>query len=46
MKGKLLQLRPDPTVDELTDEGLTAACATGDPSSLYIAQARHALANP
>lgn len=28
--GQLLQLRPEPRVDDLTDSGLVAACATGD----------------
>jgi RNA polymerase sigma factor (sigma-70 family) len=40
--GKLLQLRPDPGVDELGDEALAAACATGDHAAQSLLFERHA----
>jgi RNA polymerase sigma-70 factor (ECF subfamily) len=39
--GKLLQLRPDAGVDELGDEALAAACATGDHAAQSLLFERH-----
>jgi RNA polymerase sigma-70 factor (ECF subfamily) len=39
--GKLLQLRPDARVDELGDEALAAACATGDHAAQGLMFERH-----
>ncbi len=39
--GQLLQLRPLARVDELTDEGLAAACATGDRAARSLLFERH-----
>jgi RNA polymerase sigma factor (sigma-70 family) len=39
--GKLLQFRPRAEVDDLTDEGLVAACATGDRAARALLFERH-----
>lgn len=39
--GKLVQLRPDLGVEELGDDGLAAACATGDPAAQSLLFERH-----
>jgi RNA polymerase sigma-70 factor (ECF subfamily) len=39
--GKLFQIRPDPSLDELGDEGLAAACATGDRAAQSLLFERH-----
>jgi RNA polymerase sigma-70 factor (ECF subfamily) len=39
--GKLLQLRAEPRVEDLTDEGLVAACATGDRAARALLFERH-----
>ncbi len=39
--GVLLQLRPEARVDELTDAGLVAACATGDRTARGLLFERH-----
>ena len=39
--GKLLQLRPDVGIDELGDEALAAACATGDHAAQSLLFERH-----
>jgi RNA polymerase sigma-70 factor (ECF subfamily) len=40
-RGSLVQLHPDTSVDELTDEGLVAACATGDRAARALLFERH-----
>ena len=40
--GQLLQLRPAARVDELSDEALAAACATGDRAAQALLFERHA----
>lgn len=40
--GQLIQLRPAVSVDELSDEGLAAACATGDRAAQGLLFERHA----
>lgn len=40
-RGELVQLRPDPKVADLTDEGLVAACATGDRAARALLFERH-----
>ena len=40
-EGKLYQLRAEARVDELTDEGLVAACATGDRAARSLLFERH-----
>jgi RNA polymerase sigma-70 factor (ECF subfamily) len=44
MTGKLIQLRPDAGIDELGDEGLAAACATGDRAAQSLVFERHVAA--
>ena len=39
--GQLVQLRPRTSVDDLTDEGLAAACATGDRAARTLLFERH-----
>jgi RNA polymerase sigma-70 factor (ECF subfamily) len=39
--GKLIRLRPDVRGDDLTDEGLVAACATGDRAARALLFERH-----
>jgi RNA polymerase sigma-70 factor (ECF subfamily) len=39
--GQLIQLRP-PSISELSDEGLAAACATGDRAAQALLYERHA----
>ncbi|MBV8759863.1 MAG: RNA polymerase sigma factor [Deltaproteobacteria bacterium] len=41
MNGKLLQLRPAAGVDDLGDEALAAACATGDHAAQSLLFERH-----
>lgn len=41
-RGQLLQLRAGARVEELTDEGLVAACATGDRAARALLFERHA----
>jgi len=40
-RGTLVQLHPDTRVDELTDAGLVAACATGDRAARALLFERH-----
>jgi RNA polymerase sigma-70 factor, ECF subfamily len=40
-RGVLIQLRPEAKVDELTDAGLVAACATGDRTARALLFERH-----
>lgn len=40
-RGKLVQLRSEVRVEELTDEGLVAACATGDRAARALLFERH-----
>ena len=40
--GQLIQLRPAVSVEELSDEGLAAACATGDRAAQGLLFERHA----
>ena len=40
-RGSLIQLHPEVSVDELTDEGLAAACATGDRAARALLFERH-----
>jgi RNA polymerase sigma factor (sigma-70 family) len=39
--GTITQLHPEATVDDLTDEGLVAACATGDRAARALLFERH-----
>lgn len=41
LEGKLIQLRPDARPEELSDEGLVAACATGDRVARSLLFERH-----
>lgn len=43
-RGQLIQLRPDAHVDELSDEGLVAACARGDRTARALLFERHVYA--
>ena len=40
-RGQLVQLRPDARVEELSDAGLVAACATGDRAARGLLFERH-----
>ena len=40
-QGQLVQLRPQVHVDDLTDQGLAAACATGDRAARTLLFERH-----
>ena len=40
-RGSLVQLHPDAAVEDLTDEGLVAACATGDRAARALLFERH-----
>lgn len=40
-RGQLIRLHPEPRVDELTDEGLVAACATADRTARALLFERH-----
>lgn len=41
LRGQLVQLRAEARVEELTDEGLVAACATGDRAARALLFERH-----
>lgn len=43
-RGQLIQLRPDPRVEELSDEGLVAACARDDRAARALLFERHVYA--
>jgi RNA polymerase sigma factor (sigma-70 family) len=43
-RGVLVQLRPDAAIEDLSDEGLVAACATGDRAALALLFERHVYA--
>lgn len=43
-RGQLVQLRPDARVEDLTDEGLVAACATDDRAARALLFERHVYA--
>ncbi len=44
VRGVLVQLRPDAQVEDLSDEGLVAACATGDRIARSLLFERHVYA--
>jgi RNA polymerase sigma factor (sigma-70 family) len=43
-RGVLVQLRPSTGIEDLSDEGLVAACATGDRAALALLFERHVYA--